>query len=118
MSMTVKEFIFKMQDYSGGKYTLTQLEEVANWAKDKRPERLYQIYRYHVRYGDTQYKTPPAVAALTKMLSDILETYPGLRLESYNQSNLLTDGTDPEAGKIFMSELMKKLSSKKAVANE
>ena len=113
--MTTAEFIHSLQDYYGGRYTPTQIKEVAAWS-DKRSDRSrYLVYKYCVATGETQYKTPPDIRTLNVMLAEVMEAYPELRADSYNRqvtldSKLLSEGEFTD-GERFLQILVKAMQT-------
>lgn len=108
--MKAEEFIRRIQDYFGGKYTATQLEEVTRWAV-KLPERaLHLVYRYVTLNEDTRFGRPPTIKVLNANMAEIYDAYPELRVGSHNQigGNLMIEERQPDQEEVqqFMTGLV------------
>ena len=106
--MTTKIFLFKVQDYYGVKYTVTQAEEVTRWCEKQKASVLKLVYRYVVETGETQYKRLPDIAHLKKLKAEVYEAYPELSAHSYNnqikmEAMQITEGEMPQGAKLLQT---------------
>lgn len=108
--MKPEEFIRKIQDYFGGKYTATQLEEVTRWAVRLPEKALKLVYRYVTLNEDTRFGRPPTIKVLNANMAEIDAAYPELRVGSQNQigGNLMIEERQPEQEEVqqFMTGLV------------
>jgi hypothetical protein len=106
--LTTDQFMARMQDYFGGRYTVAQAQEVNRWADKRDGKTLGVVYKYCTLNETTQYKTPPDIKALNRNLEEVYTSYPELLPESHNRQiaqdvPLLTEGEFADGSQLLRS---------------
>jgi len=97
-----KEFGQQLEDYFGGKYTRTQMEEVARWARGHNGRVLALVYRYCITNEETSYGKPPTLKALNRNLKEVFDSYPEVLPTSANKQPLIEEAPrDSDLGEWF-----------------
>lgn len=81
---SVDQFIARLQDYFGERYTITQRDEVRFWADKLGIRTLDLVYRYCV-FNLPKHYSPPGVKDLNDQLREIESAYPELQGDSWNR---------------------------------